>query len=148
MTRDLLLAYEGTRYQVLTVGGQVVAEVVIGRPSEQIDHLLDARGASSGVFITAWNPRSEVTDAAQNAQANRRLHAELTDAGFLLLPHRGVGADPAWEPEQGFFAVGMTEETAVPVAERHGQYGVVVAERGEPARLVLTAVMRDATPGT
>jgi hypothetical protein len=148
MTDDLLLEYENTRYQVLTVDGELVAEAVIGRSSDQIDQLLADHDATSGVFITAWNPRSEITDAEQNRQANRRMRAELVDAGMIPLPHRGVGVDPSWEPEEGFFVVGMTEDDAVPVAEAYGQFGFVVVPRGDVARLVLTRVMRDATPGT
>jgi hypothetical protein len=141
MTDDLLLEYELTRYQVLTDAGEVVAEAVVGRSSADVDRVLAEHGATSGVFITAWNPRSEVTDADRNGQANRRLRGELVDAGIVPLPHRGVGVDLQWEPEQGFLAVGMTAAQAVPVAVAFGQNAVMVVERGEPARLLVTEVM-------
>jgi hypothetical protein len=141
MTEDLLREYERTRYVVLDDLGIGRASVGIGETSDDIDAVLDDYGAASGVFITAWNPRSEPTGEDVNDEANDRLEADLSEAGSVILPHIGVGYDPAWEPEHGFFALDLAEAEAVELAVAHGQNAVVVVERGRPARLVITLVM-------
>ncbi|MCW2839231.1 MAG: hypothetical protein JWR55_714 [Aeromicrobium sp.] len=141
MSEELLRAYERTRYVVLDDHGIGRAAVGIGETSADIDAVLADYGAANGVFITAWNPRSEPHGQDTNDEANDRLEADLSEAGSVILPHIGVGYDPDWEPEHGFFALDLAEAEAVELATEHGQNAVVVVERGLPARLVITPVM-------
>ena len=76
-----------------------------------------------------------------NDEANDRLEDDLAEAGCVILPHIGVGYDPAWEPEHGFFALDLAEDEAVELATAYGQNALVIVERGRPARLVITPVM-------
>jgi hypothetical protein len=141
MSQELLREYERTRYVVLDDLGVGRAAVGVGESSDDIDAILAEYGASSGVFITAWNPRSEPVDQDTNDEANDRLEADLDEAGSVILPHIGVGYDPEWEPEHGFFALDLSEADAVELATAYGQNAVVIAGRGLPARLVITPVM-------
>jgi hypothetical protein len=129
---ELLAAYRRTRY----LAGDGGAFATVGERSGSIDALLEAHGARSGVFVTAWNPGSGVRDAAANRAANARLEADL--APWRHLPHEGVG-DGGWR-EEGFFVLDLPEGTAVDLARRYGQVAIVAVRRGEPARLVLTGV--------
>lgn len=142
MSEELLREYERTRYVVLDDHGIGRGSVGIGETSAEIDAVLADYGAANGVFITAWNPRSEPVAEDVNDEANDRLEADLSEAGSVILPHIGVGYDPAWEPEHGFFALDLAESEAVQLATAHGQNAIVVVERGRPARLVLTPIMR------
>lgn len=129
---DLLRAYRATRYGV----GDGGAFATIDARSPAIDAVLDAHGARSGVFVTAWNPGSSPSDPAANRAAHARLTADL--AGWRHLPHVGEG-EGDWR-EEGLFVLDLPETTAVDVARRHGQVAIVIVRRGEPARLVLTGV--------
>ncbi|MCW2838557.1 MAG: hypothetical protein JWR55_40 [Aeromicrobium sp.] len=141
MSGDLMREYERTRYVVLDDRGIGRAAVGIGETSDDIDAILADYGSSAGVFITAWNPRSVPVDQDANDEANDRLEADLDERGSVILPHIGVGYDPEWEPEHGFFALDLAEADAIELAVTHGQNAVVVVERGRPARLVVTPVM-------
>lgn len=142
MNTELLREYERTRYVVLNDLGIARADVGVGETSAAIDEILDDFGASNGVFITGWNPRSEPLDQDSNDEANGRLEEDLSEAGSVILPHIGVGYDPEWEPEHGFFALDLAEDEAVDLATAYGQNAVVIVDRGGPARLVLTPIMR------
>lgn len=138
MNGELLREYERTRYVVLDDLGIARADVGVGETSGAVDEILADFGAASGVFITAWNPRSEPLDQDGNDEANARLENDLDEAGSVILPHIGVGYDPEWEPEHGFFALDLAEADAIELARKYGQNAVVVIERAGPARLVLT----------
>ncbi|AWB93844.1 DUF3293 domain-containing protein [Aeromicrobium chenweiae] len=141
MATDLMREYERTRYVVLDDLGTARATVGIGETSAEIDAVLADYGSAGGVFITAWNPRSEPLDQDSNDEANDRMEADLSEIGCVILPHIGVGYDPEWEPEHGFFALDLGEREAVELATAYGQNAIVVIERGGPARLVITPVM-------
>lgn len=138
---DLLEAYLGTTYRVVGEGGDDGIGVRVGVPSAEIDALLARHGARSGVFITAWNPRSRPQPPQVNDWAHRRLEDELRRLGTVCLQHLGVGTDPAWEPEHGVLALDLPLADAVALAEAFGQNAVVVVATGQSARLVLTSLM-------
>jgi hypothetical protein len=141
MTDELLAAYRGTRYAVLAPDGGTLAEARIGQHCPDVDAVLDRHGADSGVFITAWNPRSIPTDDEINADAHSRLATRLAERGLAVLAHAGFGQDPAWRPEHGFFVLDLSEREALDLAVELEQNAVVVVRRGEPAQLVLSDVM-------
>ncbi|HZH27778.1 MAG TPA: DUF3293 domain-containing protein [Azospirillaceae bacterium] len=132
---QLQAAYRGTRY----TAGDDATHVRLGERSAAIDAVLDAHNARSGVFITAWNPLSRPTGEADNKAATERLRAALV--GWPHLPHRGIGLDPSWTPEEGFFVLDMPEDEAVALAGRFGQVAIVAIRKGEPARLLLTGLV-------
>ena len=141
MIDDLVAAYRGTRYAVFGPDGGTLAEALIDRHVPEIDALLDAHGARSGVFVTAWNPRSEPTQDEVNADAHARMAMALAGDGLAALPHAGFGEDPSWRAEHGFFVLDLSEEKAVELAVAYAQNAIVVVERGGAARLVLTSVL-------
>ena len=119
----------------------MLAEARVGGRSPDIDRLLEGQGARSGVFITAWNPRSQPVPRSRNEAAHQRLEQELRRCGIRFLAHLGVGADPAWEPEQGMFALDLSLAHALELAVAFGQNAIVKVEHGQPAELVATALM-------
>jgi hypothetical protein len=141
MSDELVAAYRGTRYAVLDVDGGTLAEARVDQHSPDVDALLAAHGAASGVFITAWNPRSVPTDDEVNAGAHTRLATRLAECGLTALAHAGFGQDPRWRAEHGFFVLDLSERDALEIAVEFEQNAVVVVERGAPARLVLSDVM-------
>ena len=139
----LIRAYRSTSYQVLQPDDHdvVLAKANVGGRSRGIDRLLAGHGCQSGVFITAWNPRSRKRPRQLNDAAHHQLEEELRRRSVRTLPHLGVGADPAWKPEHGLFALDLPLLEALALAVAFGQNAVVLIEHGRPARLVTTELM-------
>jgi hypothetical protein len=93
------------------------------------------------VFITAWNPQSVARSDAANAAAHRLLAAEVARRGLRGLPHRGFGADPAWEPEEGLFVLDLAVPPALDLAAGFGQNAIAAVARGRPAEVLRTVLM-------
>ncbi|MFO1060114.1 MAG: DUF3293 domain-containing protein [Dongiaceae bacterium] len=101
------------------------------------------KAAASGVFITAWNPRSEPLSRAENEAAHRRLEAEVAALGLPALPHRGFGADPAWEPEEGLLVLGLDAAAALRLAEAHGQNAIATVDAAGSVTVLPTRLMQE-----
>lgn len=129
-------AYAATDYRVRD--GERWLAARLGRTAAEIERLLERLNARSGTFVTAWNPRSEPATAAENAAAADVLTTEIRARGWRALPHRGVGDDPAWPPEEGWFVLDLDETAALTLAATHGQNAVVRIEPGRPAYLIET----------
>jgi hypothetical protein len=136
---DLLEAYRTTRFVAYDGDREVLA--LIGEAAPEMDALLERMAARSGVFITAWNPRSIVLSPERNAAAAERLAARIAAEGFRALPHRGFSADPAWQPEEGLFVLDIDFDYAVAMAAAFGQNAITAVAFGRPAFLLFTPLM-------
>ena len=136
---DLLEAYRTTRF--VAYDGDCAVVALVDRHMPEMDALLERRGARSGVFITAWNPRSVVLSPERNAAAAARLAARVAAEGFQALPHRGVSTDPAWQPEEGLFVLDIDFDYAVAMAAEFGQNAITAVALGRPAFLLFTPLM-------
>lgn len=139
--RALLDAYHTTRY--VAYDGDVPIACTVGAPQPAMAALLALHGAAGGVFITAWNPRSEPLTRAENEAAHRRLAAEIAALGLPALPHRGFGEDPAWAPEEGLLVLGLDVAAALELAEAHGQNAIATVEAGGSVTVVPTRLMQE-----
>lgn len=135
----LIDAYHGTRY--IAHDGELELTVTIGQPSTEIDALFSRRGARTGTFITAWNPRSIETPEEENRLAGTRLARMIRMAGLTALPHLGVGEDPEWTPEEGLFVLDLPLDRAIEIAAIFDQHAIVTIEAGEAAELHLLGPM-------
>jgi hypothetical protein len=135
LTDDLRRAYEATHYLVRDGEGEVAGR--IGRTVPALTALLRRHGASRGVAITAWNPRSEALSRAVNEAANARMAEDLARTGLTVLQHQGRSSDGSWS-EDGFFVLDLDDRAAVALAERWGQYAVTVFEADQPGRILPT----------
>ncbi|MFL5337803.1 MAG: DUF3293 domain-containing protein [Geminicoccaceae bacterium] len=93
------------------------------------------------MFITAWNPRSHAVERVRNEEAHELLEQELRGRNIRFLPHLGAGPGPAWEPEQGMFALDLPLAEALELAVAFDQNAIVVVEQGQAAELATTALM-------
>jgi len=139
MSDALIEAYRTTRFVAYDSDREVVARV--GEPVQEMDALLERLAARSGVFITAWNPRSVVLSPESNAAAAALLAARVATEGFRALPHCGFSADPAWRPEEGLFVLDIDFDYAVAMAADFGQNAIAAVLIGQPAFLLLTPLM-------
>jgi hypothetical protein len=140
MTDDSLLeAYRTTRFVAYDGDRQVMA--MIGEHAPDMDDLLHRLAACSGVFITAWNPRSRVQSPDDNAAATEQLAARIAAERFRALPHRGISADPSWQAEEGLFVLDIDFDYAVRMATDFGQNAITAVALGRPAFLLFTPLM-------
>jgi hypothetical protein len=136
MDPDLIAAYRATDYRI-DASPPVVAR--IGDASAPVDALLRAQGVTTAVFITAFNPVSRPTDAAENARAQARLLAVLNAGGHAFLPGLGIGRVGDWPPEPSVLALGVTRAEAEALGRAYRQNAVVWIEAGRAPELLLTA---------
>ena len=136
---SLLEAYRTTRFVAYDGDRQVVATIDAHAPD--VDELFRRMAARSGVFITAWNPRSIVQSPESNAAAAGRLEARVAVEGFRALPHRGISADPSWHHEEGLFVLDIDFDYAIAMATDFGQNAITAVSIGRPAVLLFTPLM-------
>lgn len=134
-----LEAYQQTNFIVTCEGNETV--VRLGKRSESLDQLLAKLGATSGIFITAWNPFSEQTPWEINLAANERMAADFAERGIRTLEHIGRAPEGDWS-EDGFFALDLDTDSALEIARAYNQIAVVHAPAGSPAILLLTGLRR------
>lgn len=132
-------AYRATRYQ-LTVDGQQLS-VRVGEKTPELALALHAIGATRWAFITAWNPRSELTPAAENSRFNAMLFQSIT--GRQYAPAIALPDDTSWPREPGFVLFDFPLSELLALAEKFGQNAVVVGQGGDAPELVWAAKSAD-----
>lgn len=91
---------------------------------------------ASCAFITAYNPYSQLRDAASNRRAQRRLVDQVQAAGARCLPGAGRVPGQPWR-EPSLLVAGLDLPTLDHLAAEHGQNAVVTAGASGPVRLRL-----------
>ena len=106
----------------------------IGQPLPAV--LQSLLGVRPWGFITAWNPRAQPRDPADNLAAQRHLLAALRawpDA--VIHPGIGIGANGWHEPS--LFVIGPDTPALDTLARQHEQLAYVHGQAGNIARLRL-----------
>lgn len=129
-------AYQATTYRVDLPGGRSIS-LRIGEASPDLASLLADRGASSCLFVTAWNPFGEACSDAANETAMARLTDWLGARGVEWLPGAGVGNDGQWPPEPSLLALGLGEADADALCVTFQQNAVVTCDKDAIPRLRL-----------
>jgi hypothetical protein len=136
----LIEAYRVTDY-VLFVGdgpspsGRNVT-LNIDRRNPEFDTVLDGRGATTAVVVTAYNPRSIVLAEAENRARHAQLTALLEARGHAYA--LGEGRDPTghWKAELECVVFGIPVEVGLEIARRFEQNAIVFVTRGGVPELV------------
>ena len=127
-------AYLETTYRVLCASDPI--DIRIGVPNAALDAMLQARGVHNWAFVSASNPRSQMTPDEDNARRHgemtRSLHAERR----LFVDALGVPDHADWTPERSVLIFGIERSEALALARRWQQYAIVYARRGELPELV------------
>jgi hypothetical protein len=132
----LLEAYQGTSFMAI-VNGQVLS-VRLDKRCADLERVIREHGAQSGVFITAYNPRSELQSDSKNQTANLELERILRQRSLHFFAH--VGRNGPWS-EQGFFVLDLEPDAALALTENFGQFAVVILRPGDVAKLRLTSLV-------
>lgn len=118
----LLAAYRATAFHVFA---QPPFALRIDERSKAVAALMAAHDASCAAFITAWNPESEPTSDAANAEAQRRLAAAVERGGYKWLPGEGRGATSDWPAEESLLVLGLPRGKAKELGRTFRQNAVV-----------------------
>jgi hypothetical protein len=129
LDQSLIAAYRATDY-VLFVGDGRDVTLNIDRHNADFDRVLEKRGATTAVVVTAYNPRSIVLSDAENQARHARLTALLESRGhdYAL----GEGRDPTghWKPELECVVFGISLQAGLEIARAFDQNAIVFVGRG------------------
>lgn len=128
LDRTLVAAYLRTSY---AIHFSEFTPVRVGVPHPVLDAWMEDNGCRTCAFITAWNPRSQALDPAENDRINPLLEADLAPVSKRVLPGTGLGDDGRWPGEKSFLACGITAGDAVRLGIKYGQNAIVWCEKGE-----------------
>lgn len=131
---ELVRAYYETEYHVLL---RPPVTLRIGQINEDLKALYRESSCNSCLFITAWNPYSEHTEAAMNALLQSQLFEEISASGYRAVP--GLGKHPSgdWEGEDSLLVLGVSQEEAMEIGTRWKQNAVIWTDAQACPQLIL-----------
>jgi hypothetical protein len=135
LDQALVAAYRATDYVLFVEDGREIT-LNIGRASPEFDRVLERRGVTTAVVVTAYNPRSIVLAEAENRARHGALTALLEAGGYDYA--LGEGRDPTghWKAELECVVFGIPVEAALEIARRFEQNAIVFVARGGLPELV------------
>jgi hypothetical protein len=133
LSPELAAAYENAEYVVF--GGRDIV-LKVGKPSRELDALLEFHRADTAAYVTAANPRGERRSDEANAAALSALNDLIAAAGYPR--YMGEGRDPrgVWPAEPSVLVIGIYRENAVALGRLFEQNAIVFAERGRAPELI------------
>jgi hypothetical protein len=129
----LEVAYRLTTFYVDDPSGNF--GIKLDEPCPQLDALLATHAATQWAYVTAWNPRSQLLSAENNAARHEELLVQVVRLGYPVITGRGQPADADWVAEESLLILGIEENAAVLLGARFGQHAIVVGRAGECAEL-------------
>lgn len=132
---SLIAAYRAAHYEVSGVTPPFVLHVDVA--SAPLAALHQARGVACSAFLTACNPQGVAVAPAVNAEAQRRLEAELHRVGYPCVAGFGRDPDGCWPGEASLLVLGLARDRAIRVAGRFEQNALVWAGADATPALVL-----------
>ena len=133
---DLIVAYLSAEYAVF---GEAELVLLIGKPSADLDALLEAKGAQTACYITAANPRGLRAADTENMLATAALLESQRQAGYACFA--GEGRDPRgeWPAEASVLVVGISRAEAEVLGRSYEQNAIVFVRKGGAPELVVLA---------
>lgn len=132
---NLLEAYKNTHYTT-----ELGMTLFIGRSNAELEVFMESKGYREAIYITAWNPFSQVLTATENASRNQELLKDVEQETLSFHIEKGIGKDPSgnWPGEESFLLVGLCKEIGHRLALKYEQNAFVYYPRNGVAELVTT----------
>lgn len=101
-----------------------------------LDQYLRLLGANSAIFITAYNPHSQILPDVVNQARNTELEQWIVTNEHLII--KGQGEDPTgtWPPEASFLIPKLSIDEGKALGRCWEQNAVVFLRVGDAAQLV------------
>jgi hypothetical protein len=119
---DLIQAYTRTIYDV---DGPSPFSLLLGRPSTELKHLYTTFRCDCAIYLTAWNPKSQLLSEAENQSRQKELETEIQILQLPIVP--GFGRDPVgeWPPEANVLILGLSLEIGMSLGRKYDQNALV-----------------------
>ncbi len=122
ISSELIQAYTRTIYDV---DGPGPFSLRLGHPSTELKLLYTTFSCDCAIYLTAWNPRSQLLSEAENQSRQKELETEIQ---ILQLPiFSGYGRDPVgeWPPEANVLILGLSLEKGMSLGRKYDQNALV-----------------------
>lgn len=103
--------------------------------TDLLDKYLESMNLSTWVFITAYNPYSNIQNEQLNHISQNKLINEIKDK-YIYFSGEGKGRNSDWEPEKSILILGITEIQALELKSKYQQNAVVYGEIYHKAKLI------------
>jgi hypothetical protein len=132
---NTLAAYLAAVYRVF---GDVETDMRIGVANAALASLMKDHGASTAVFVTAFNPFGRRLTPDRNEARQRRLREHIDGWGLRALPGVGFDPDPAsdWR-EASLLVLDATRESADALLRAFEQNAIVFVDAQGLPQLLL-----------
>jgi nitrile hydratase accessory protein len=128
---DLLDAYRAAIYRIDGI------DLKIGVANEAVAALLAQHDVTSAVFVTAFNPFSQVLAPEENAARQRGLIERVGQMGLRALSGEGIDPMNEWTAEASLFVLGATPGIADTLMREFEQNAVVHVDQSGVPQLLL-----------
>ena len=132
---DKVRAFLATDYRLGHTSQDIV--LTIGRRSERLAALFDAKGVDCGAFLTAYNPQSTIQPDAINDRAHAELAAKLQALGLQAIEGSGSEEGTDWPSEKSYFALGLALQPAKEIGTHFDQDAIVWVGADAVPQLIL-----------
>ncbi len=134
ISADLIQAYSRTIYDV---DGPSPFSMWLGRPSPELKHLYTTFRCDCAIYLTAWNPRSQLLSEAENQARQKELETEIQLLQLPIVP--GFGRDPVgeWPPEANVLILGLSLEKGMSLGRKYDQNALVWCSADTIPNLIL-----------
>ena len=121
--KALLAAYEATDYRVLLDSRTITLRIGIYSP--EFERFNGEFGSGNCLFITAWNPFSEVLSEADNHARHQELLAFVNARDWHYWPGHGVDPLGEWPGEDSLLVAGVDRAESLKLLEYFEQNAAV-----------------------
>ncbi len=135
MDKELLNHYKNTDYWFQVGAEEIILS--IGQKNRDFDRLCEHFDFTTGTFITASNPQSQLLTKEENRIRNEQLATHLKKISQIYC-FSGAGQDrnKQWPPEASFMVLGLYQETAIDLAQEYQQNALVWIQYQQAAVLI------------
>ncbi|TXI44214.1 MAG: DUF3293 domain-containing protein [Methylophilus sp.] len=134
IAEDLMNAYRETEY---TVNIEPLITLRVGQKSDALIALHKRHRVESSALITAYNPYSESTLDAKNAQLQSDLYKELQTRSLTFLDGQGLHPSNMWPAEPSFLVLGLSLEASKILGIKFQQNAILWSDKDGIPQLVL-----------
>lgn len=135
MDKELLTHYKNTDYW-FTVDESTIT-LTIGQKNEDFDRLCERLHCTTGAFITACNPQSQLLTDDENKRRHKHLATRLEQiAEIHCFSGEGQDRDRQWPAEVSFMVLGLRQKTAIDLAREYQQNALVWIQYQQAAVLI------------
>jgi hypothetical protein len=135
ISKELIDEYRATHFQIGEGIGSFTLRIDIR--SDSLAHLLSSVGRTCAVFITAYNPCSQLQSADENKIANIALAEELRRWSDHVIAGIGINPSGTWVGEPGYLALGVDLASSRVIGAKFRQNAIIWAGEDAVARLIL-----------